>query len=90
MRRQELGIEQPVTAKAEARDEMDERDLACVGDPAEHAFAEEGGAERDAIETADPLALCPALDTLRSAERPDRARPRARGPGCRAGFLRTA
>ena len=67
MRRQKLRIEQSVTAEPQPRHEMDERHLAGVGDPAEHALAKEGGAERDAVEAADQLALVPAFDAMRRA-----------------------
>ena len=43
---------------------MDERDLAGVGLPREHALAEEGAAERDAVEPADQLAVAPGLDAV--------------------------
>src|SRR5258705_17257 len=67
MRRQELGIEQSVAAEPQGRHEMDERHLAGGGNPAEHALAEEGGAERHAVEAADELALMPAFDAVRRA-----------------------
>src|SRR5438552_7192992 len=67
MRRQKLRIEQPVTAKAQPRHEMDERHLAGVGDPAEHALAKERRAERNAVKAADQLALMPAFDAVRRA-----------------------
>ena len=48
-----LGVEQPVSAGAQARHQMHQRDLRCVAGAMEHALAEEGAAERNAIETAD-------------------------------------
>src|ERR1051326_7128213 len=46
---------------------MYERDLARIGDAAEHALAEKGAAERDPIETADQFTVMPALDAVRGA-----------------------
>src|SRR2546429_7863547 len=67
MRRQELRDEKAITAESKPRHEMDERHLAGIGDPAEHALAKERRAERDAIEAADQLALVPAFDAVRRA-----------------------
>ena len=67
MRRQELGVEQAVAAEPQPRDQMHQRDLAGVGLAAEHALAEERGAERDAVKPADQLAVVPALDAVRRA-----------------------
>ena len=52
----ELAVEQREIAGLEARDQPGERDLRGVGRAAEHAFAEEGAAELDAVEPADELA----------------------------------
>src|SRR5262245_23853133 len=49
----ELGMEQSVAAGLEARHQMHQRDLRSVARAVEHAFAEEGAAERDAVEAAD-------------------------------------
>src|SRR3546814_5498351 len=43
---------------------MDERHLAGVARPAEHALPEEGAAEGDPVEAADQFALVPALDRV--------------------------
>src|SRR5690606_21916501 len=59
---QELAVEQRIAAGTEAGDEMDQRHLGGVGLAAEHALAEEGGADRDAIEAADKPSVAPALD----------------------------
>ena len=67
MRRHELRVEQPVTAEPQPRHEMNQRDLAGVADPAEHALAEKRRAERDPVQPADKLAVVPALDAVRRA-----------------------
>src|SRR5579863_145053 len=67
MRRQELGVEQPVAAAPQPKDEVGERDLARILDPTEHALAEKSGAERDAVQPADQLARIPAFDAVRGA-----------------------
>src|SRR4051812_38073442 len=46
MRRHELRVEQKVAAESQARNEMNQRDLAGIADPAEHALAEKRRAER--------------------------------------------
>ncbi len=51
----ELRVEQPVMAGLEPRHQMHERDLGGVADGVEHALAEKGAAETDAIEAADQL-----------------------------------
>src|SRR5437764_773651 len=72
MRGQKLGVEQPVPAEPQARGEVDQRDLARIGDPAEHALAEKRRAERDAVQAADEIAVQPALDAVRRAAREQR------------------
>jgi hypothetical protein len=67
MRGDELRVEQPVAAEPQARDEMGERDLGRVARQMEHALAEEGGAERNAIEPADQRALRVDLDRMGAA-----------------------
>ena len=52
----ELAVEKREIADLEARDEPGQRDLRRVGSAAEHAFAEEGAAEADAVEAAGELA----------------------------------
>src|SRR6185437_7044568 len=69
----ELRVEQREAAAAQPGDEMDERDLAGVGGAAEHALAEEGGTELDAVEPAGEDAVGPALDAM------GRAAPEERG-----------
>src|SRR6185369_51997 len=51
-------------AGAQARDQMDERDLGRVARAMEHAFAEEGAAERDAVEAADQRVAVVDLDAV--------------------------
>ena len=55
------------------RDEMDQRDLGGVARAMEHALAEEGRAEADAVEAADQLAALVGLDRMGAAEREQRA-----------------
>ena len=64
----ELGVEQRVAADLQPRDQMDQRDLRGVALPREHAFAEEGGAEADAVEAADQLSVAPGLDGVAGAD----------------------
>ena len=62
----ELAVEQGEAADLEARDQPGQRDLRRVGRAAEHAFAEEGAAEPDAVKAADQLAAVavPDLDRM--------------------------
>jgi hypothetical protein len=60
-----LRVQQTIAADAQARDEVHEGDLACVARGAEHALAEEGGAERDAVEPAHQRVARPALHAVR-------------------------
>src|SRR5690606_21571386 len=64
----DLGVEQAVAAVAQPRDQMHQRHLRGVPRPAEHALAEEGPAERDAVEPADQLLASPAFDAVGVAE----------------------
>jgi hypothetical protein len=64
----ELAVEQPVAADLQPRDQPGERDLRGVAAAREHAFAEEGAAERDAVEAAGELAVLPAFDRMGVAE----------------------
>ena len=68
MRRHELRVEQPEIPEPQPRHEMHQRDLAGVGDPAEHALAKKRRAQRDPVKPADQLAVVPAFDAMR---RPD-------------------
>src|ERR1044071_3962130 len=67
MRGQELRVEQPEAAELQPAGEMNQRDLAGVGHPAEHALAEKRRPERDAVKAADKFAVEPALDAVRRA-----------------------
>src|SRR5438876_9714363 len=49
MRRQELRVEQAVSAEPEPDHQMHEGDLARIDGAAEHALSEKGGAQRDAV-----------------------------------------
>src|SRR5690349_20021830 len=53
MLRDELRVEQPVAADFQPRDEMHERDHGGVARAMKHALAEEGAAERNAVQSAD-------------------------------------
>ena len=59
-----LGVEQPVAAGAQARDQMHQRDLGGVARAVEHAFAEEGAAERDAVKPAHQRVAVIDLDGM--------------------------
>lgn len=65
----ELGVEQREAAIFQTGDEIDQRDLAGVPRCGEHAFAEEGAAQMDAVKAADQLALLPDLDRVAMTER---------------------
>ena len=69
----ELAVEQPVAADPEPRDQPGERDLGGVAAGREHALAEEGGAEVDAVEAADQLVPLPAFDRMGVAARVEQA-----------------
>ncbi len=64
----ELAVEQRVAAAFQPRDEERHRHLGRVRDPAEHALAEEGAPQRDAVQPADQLASdrapAPHLDRM--------------------------
>jgi hypothetical protein len=49
VRGQKLSVEEKIAAEPQARSQMHEGNLARVGRAAEHAFAEKGGADRDAV-----------------------------------------
>ena len=60
----ELTVEQAEATLDEARHEMDQRHLRRVAFAAEHALAEEGRANRDAVEAADEFIADPAFDAV--------------------------
>ena len=62
-----LRVEQPVAAGDEARHQMHQRDLGSVARAVEHALAEEGAAERDAVEPADQRSAVIDLDGMAMA-----------------------
>jgi len=77
VRRQKLGIEQAIATEPQADGQMHEGHFARVGHAAEHAFAEEGSADRDAVESADQHALSPCFDAMHCAAREEsRIQPR--------------
>ena len=49
-------------------DKPGERDLRCVRAAADHAFAKEGAAERQAVEAADQIFAVPTFDRMGVAE----------------------
>jgi hypothetical protein len=63
----ELAIEQGEAAGLQPRDQMREGDLRGVAHPGDHRFAEEGSAEREAVEPAGQPVAVPALDRMREA-----------------------
>ena len=63
----ELGVEKTEAADDQPRHQVDERHLAGVAGAAEHALAEEGAADRHAIEAAHQLAAGPALHAVGEA-----------------------
>ena len=67
MRREELAIEQGKTADTQPRDQPGERDLRCIGDAADHRFAEESAAQRQPVEPAGEPITVPHLDRMRMA-----------------------
>ena len=69
----ELGVEQPEAAGFEPRDQVHQRDLRSVARAVEHALAEEGAAERDAVEPADQIVAVIDLDAVAMAVRVERA-----------------
>ena len=60
----ELAIEQAEPADAQPRDEPGERHLGGVAPAAEHALAEKGRAEADAVKPADEHIILPAFDRM--------------------------
>jgi len=68
MMRDELGVEQTKAPQSEARHEMGERNLAGIAHAAEHALAEEGAADANAVEPADQLLRVPRLHAVGAAE----------------------
>src|SRR5690606_31171342 len=59
VRGRQLAVDQAVAPALELAREPDERHLRGVAHTAEHRFAEEGAAERDAVETAGERAVLP-------------------------------
>src|SRR5438309_2242507 len=60
----ELRIKEAIATGLEARHQMHQRDLAGIGFPAEHAFAEEGAAQGYAVKPADQAPVQPGLDAM--------------------------
>ena len=59
-----LGVEQLEAARDQPRHQMHQRHFRGVAGAMEHALAEEGAAEADAIEAADEVAVLPDLDAV--------------------------
>ncbi len=64
MGRDELRVEQAEAALREPCGEMDKGDFGRIGCAMKHAFAEEGGAEMNAVKPARKRAIRPALDRV--------------------------
>ncbi len=65
----ELAVEQGEPTDLQSRYQPGDRDLRRVGRAAEHAFAEKGAAQLDAVEAADqPTILVPRLDRMGVAQ----------------------
>jgi len=60
----ELAIEQLEPSHFQARDQIGERHFGGVARAAEHAFAEEGAGQLDAVEPADQRIILPAFDRM--------------------------
>ena len=63
-----LGVEQLEAARDQPRHQMHQRHLRGVAGAMEHALAEEGAPEADAIQPADQIAVLPDLDAVAVAE----------------------
>ena len=64
VRRHELAVEQAEAADDQPRHQPGQSDLGGVALQRHHRFAEEGGAEPDAVEAAGQLAVLPDLDRM--------------------------
>ena len=64
----ELAVEKLEAADAQPRHQPGQRHLGGIGPQREHALAEEGAAERDAVKAADQLLVLPAFDRVGVAE----------------------
>ncbi len=60
----ELAVEQPETTDQQARHQPGERHLRGIGAEREHALAEKGAAEADAVQAAHQLALFADFDRM--------------------------
>jgi hypothetical protein len=67
--RHELRVEQREAAIFQARDEIDEGDLAGVARLGEHALAKERAAEMHAVKAAGQSAVLPDLDRMAVPQR---------------------
>ena len=68
MRRSHLTIDELDAAVAQQIDRVYECDFRRVRDAREHRFAEEHASDRDAVQSADELAVPPSLERVRPAE----------------------
>ncbi len=64
----ELAVEQSESTHRQPRHQPGQRDLRTIGSEREHALAEEGAAQPDAVEPADKLLILPAFDRMGVAE----------------------
>ena len=86
-----LAIDEVEAPVGELPHERREGDLRGVGPQREHRLAEEGAAERDAVDAADELAALPGLGAVREAQREERfvgRQHRRRDPGARRAVAR--
>ena len=63
-----LGVEQFEASGDQPRHQMHQRHLRGVAGPVEHALAEEGASQADAIEAADKVIVLPDLDAVSVTE----------------------
>ncbi len=61
---EKLRVQQHETALPQGLHQMDQRDFRGVSDIGEHAFAEKGRAQANAIKSAGKFAVLPALDGM--------------------------
>jgi hypothetical protein len=69
MVRHELRVEQFEAAREEARHQVNQCDFAGVARCGEHALAEEGAPQRDAIEPTHQMSVQPSFNAMRLARR---------------------
>ena len=68
VRRHELGVEQLEATQLEPCDQVNQGNLAGVGDMGKHAFAAERALQRDPVQAADQVTIQAAFDTVGEAQ----------------------